>query len=95
LLHERRGIPLMMELPPLTEEQIWKWAQAYNRHTGSWPSAYSPRFPPSLPLEWITIEACLREGRRGLKGGSSLTQFLAKKGEVAFWKNKRMPARLQ
>src|SRR5436853_600049 len=61
-LHRRRGVPLRLELPDLTEEQILGWADAYYRRTGLWPSAHSESIADGPPSQWITIESCLREG---------------------------------
>jgi len=85
LLHRRRGVPLRLEQPDLTEEQILAWADAYHSRTGLWPTAHCAAIAHGPPLQWITLEACLREGRRGLPGGSSLAQLLAERRGVVHW----------
>jgi len=83
LLHRRRGVPLRLEQPALTEKQILAWADAFHRRTGFWPSVGCALLSAGQHLQWITLEACLREGRRGLPGGSSLAQLLAERRGVA------------
>jgi hypothetical protein len=62
--------------PLLSEAQILAWARAYRRQRGRWPSAESP--PVGLPdgESWKHLDNCLRRGRRGLTGGSSLSRLL-------------------
>jgi hypothetical protein len=62
--------------PPLSAQQILKWADAHYRQHGEWPSCASGR-AREAPLEtWSGLDRTLRLGRRGLPGGSSLPQFL-------------------
>jgi hypothetical protein len=89
LLLEGLGAPLRSYLPPLSKEQILAWADRYFKHKRVWPTAYSERYPRDMPLEWISIEAALREGRRGLPRGSSLARLLAKERGVGMWRDKR------
>src|SRR5262249_30272121 len=37
LLEEKRGVRNKQNLPPLTEDQILKWADAHKDRTGEWP----------------------------------------------------------
>src|SRR5437764_60254 len=39
LLAEQCGARNIKDLPPLTEEQILRWADAHHERTGSWPTA--------------------------------------------------------
>jgi hypothetical protein len=66
------------DLPPLSEAQIWKWAQAHRRRTGGWPRVKSGPVPEAPGETWNGIDRALTRGRRGMPGGSSLYQFLQK-----------------
>ena len=71
----------------LTHKKIAGWVRDFRRRTGTWPtvrSAYvfaatGPRSRnDDRPGErWTIIDRALREGRRGLRGGSSLARVVA------------------
>ena len=61
---------------PLAIEQILGWADEYHRRTGSWPTMKLARVARAGET-WQAINAALREGLRGLPGGSSLARLLA------------------
>jgi pyrroloquinoline quinone (PQQ) biosynthesis protein C len=64
--------------PPLSEEQILAWADAFYKRVGRWPRKGRDRIiPGSLGEKWITVDTALRVGLRGLPGGSSLARLLA------------------
>jgi hypothetical protein len=63
--------------PPLIEDQILAWADEYHRRTGRWPLLKSGAVPGNFVDRWKTIDAALRNGNRGLPGGSSLARLLA------------------
>jgi hypothetical protein len=65
-------------LPPLTRKQILAWADAYRQRTGHWPRVLSGPIPEAPGETWQIVDNGLREGLRGLEGGSSLAQLLAK-----------------
>jgi hypothetical protein len=77
LLAEHRGVPNRAARPPLTEEQIVKWADAHQRGTGDWPSAESGTVQEAPGESWAGINGALGRGLRGLPGGSSLAELLA------------------
>ena len=88
LLAAKRGVRNRLALPPLTIEQILAWADAHHARTGQWPT---PRVGPvaSVPGEqWDKIKVALRQGHRGLPGGSSLVRLLAQERGV---RNSREP----
>jgi hypothetical protein len=60
----------------LTVELILAWADAYRLARGKWPLPTSP--PAGLPKgeSWLDIDRALRQGSRGLPGGSSLVRLL-------------------
>lgn len=78
LLAAQRGRRNHMALPRLRCRQILTWADAYFGRTGNWPTADSGPVPESPGETWLRVETALRNGRRGLRGGSSLAQLLAR-----------------
>jgi hypothetical protein len=79
LLTERRGRRTRCYPPPLAEAEILAWARAYRRRTGAWPSAGSGPVPESLGETWRAVDEALRQGARGLRGGTSLARLLAER----------------
>lgn len=78
---ERRGHRSVAYLPRLTERKILAWADAYHRRTGTWPTCLDGEFEEAPGESWINLDAALRSGDRGLRGGSSLPSLLeAKRG---------------
>jgi len=64
--------------PPLSEEQILAWADAFHARCGRWPKKGKDRIiAGSLGEKWLTVDTALRVGLRGLPGGSSLARLLA------------------
>jgi hypothetical protein len=63
--------------PPLTEDQILAWADAFHRRTGRWPRRDSGPVPAAWVDRWSAINSALQKGARGLPGGSSLARLLA------------------
>jgi hypothetical protein len=61
---------------PLTRSQILSWADAHCARTGAWPSSRSGSVVGEPGESWCGINAALRQGRRGLPGGETLTQLL-------------------
>ena len=73
LLAERRGYR-----GPLTVERILAWADAHHAATGRWPTSWSSGEVRGEPGEtWKNLDIALRDGRRGLPGGTTLAQLLA------------------
>jgi hypothetical protein len=77
LLESERGKRNLATLPPITEEMILQWADAYRERTGKWPSYASGPIAEGLTERWTTVNGCLHSGGRGLPGGSSLALLLA------------------
>jgi hypothetical protein len=69
----RAAVPL-----PLTEAQILAWADTHHQRTGDWPVVASGPVQDFPGETWGNLDASLREGNRGLPGGSSLPQLLAR-----------------
>lgn len=78
LLEDRRGAPNEASRPRLTVEKITGWVDAYFAKNGKWPNTRSGIIPGSYGLTWKLIDRYLRNGGRGLSGGSALVQLLAK-----------------
>jgi hypothetical protein len=83
LLEAERGVPNQKALPRLTEEQILAWADAHHARTGDWPGSPSGPVAEAPEETWSAIERALARGHRGLHGGSSLAQLLARRRGVA------------
>lgn len=73
---EQRGLRNQKDLPPLGEEQILVWADAAQQRSGVWPNSQSGPILEAPGETWEVVDTALRQGYRGLRGGSSLAQFL-------------------
>src|SRR6516164_5607657 len=73
----RRPRRLQGRPPPLTVAQILAWADRHHARTGRWPTQGDGRVSGSLSENWRALNVALRDGYRGLPGGSSLAQLLA------------------
>jgi len=82
LLAAERGARNYHQLPPLTEEQILAWADAYHLQTREWPMRATIIILGSGRENWLAIDSALRHGYRGLPGGSSLGKLLAERRGV-------------
>ncbi len=82
LLERHRHVRNIHGLPPLTEEQILRWADAQHRRTGKWPKTSSGRLVEEPGESWAAIDLALRNGGRGLPGGSSLARLLQEHRDV-------------
>jgi hypothetical protein len=79
LLAKHRGRQNRKALPTYTIRQILPWADAHKARTGRWPTKTSGQIPEAPGESWRAVEAALRGGIRGLRGGSSLAKLLAAK----------------
>lgn len=61
--------------PPLSEEHILDWADAYHRKSKNWPTEKSGKIRGTNET-WSEINDSLTKGLRGLPGGSSLSRLL-------------------
>lgn len=91
LLQEHRGVRNRKLLPHFNEPRILEWADAAVDKEGSWPTLESGPIPESPGDTWYAVDKALRNGNRGLPGGSSLAQLLAKHRNV---RNPSSPPRL-
>ncbi len=76
LLDEHRRRAIGARAPRLTAKQIMAWAKAHKKRTGAWPSPRSGQVHGSGGETWASLDAALRHGRHGLRGGSSLADLL-------------------
>jgi hypothetical protein len=81
LLVRKRGIRNPLSPPPLTEEQIGQWADLHFQRTGKWPKSRSGPIADAPGETWVKVDWALREGKRGLPGGSSLAKVVAARQE--------------
>ncbi len=88
LLAEHRGVRNRKRLPPLTKGQILAWADSYFQRTGSWPTANSGPITDAPGETWMAAQVALRNGQRGLPGGSSLALLLAERRGVRHRRNR-------
>src|SRR5436190_2602033 len=77
-----RTVRSITPLPPLTIEQILKWADAHCQKTGDWPKKSSGEVLVASGEKWGNIHEALLKGLRGLSGGSTLAKLLAEKRGV-------------
>lgn len=77
LLIARRGIRSGAYRPPLDLRQIAAWAEEHRRRHGRWPEYESGPIPGSDGDTWLAVAMALRQGQRGLPGGSTLGKFLS------------------
>lgn len=75
LLAQHRGVQSGKRPPPLTEQQILAWADAFHAVHGQWPTAKSGLIAETRET-WSGIDNALRSGLRDLQAGSSLARLL-------------------
>ena len=79
LLNQKRGVPNRKALQALVMKSILRWAKRHHKRTGQWPNQNSGMVIGAKRESWNTIDRCLRDGSRGLSGGSSLARLLGEK----------------
>jgi hypothetical protein len=77
LLVQHCGPQARRWLPTLTVGRTLAWADSHFEATGQWPSTASGPVVGAPKLTWRRINRLLRQGGRGLPGGSSLARVLA------------------
>jgi hypothetical protein len=77
LLVEHRGPWLGTQMTRISVEEVLRWADLHHEKHGVWPNAGSGPVDRVPGINWAKIDALLKQGRRGLPGGSSLTRLLA------------------
>jgi hypothetical protein len=79
LLAKHRDVPIRNGPPQLSCQQILEWADSHFKQTGRWPWAHAGPVLHATGETWAALDAALRNGARGLHGGSSVAQLLAKR----------------
>jgi hypothetical protein len=79
LLARRCGAPAPAPRTPLTEELILGWADRHRGRTGAWPHLNAGPVADAPGETWGALNLALRNGHRGLPGGSSLARLLAER----------------
>jgi hypothetical protein len=79
LLWRERGARNRYALPPLTEADVCRWAEAHRRHIGSWPAKGDGAIAGADGEDWNCVNQALRQGLRGLPGGDTLARLLARR----------------
>ncbi|HWL94457.1 MAG TPA: hypothetical protein VNT79_13090 [Phycisphaerae bacterium] len=52
--------------PPVTVEQVLRWADQHHARTGKWPTTSDRAIPSSLGETWMSVSKALARGSRGL-----------------------------
>ena len=91
LLAEHRGKRNVGQLPRLKVRAILAWADAYHAQTGMWPTHLSGPIAEAPGETWLAIDKALRQGTRGLRGGSSLPRLLERERGVPLKKRRQPP----
>jgi hypothetical protein len=81
LLAAHRGKRNHLDLPPLQVRQILAWAVDFHRRHGFRPTSASGPIEAAPGEIWSAVNACLRDGHRGLAGGISLAKLLDRHGQ--------------
>ncbi len=76
LLVARRRVRCPHYSPRLTIAQILAWADRFHERTGRWPNCDSGPVLEAPGEHWGALTYSISQGRRGLPGGSTLTQLL-------------------
>jgi len=79
LLAACRGAGNLSGPPRLRIDHILAWADSYHAAHGRWPIAAPVAVAEAPEESWERIDQALRQGERGLPGGSSLTRLLAER----------------
>jgi hypothetical protein len=78
LLAQHRGVRNRKALPPISEEQVLQWILAYRQRTGEWPTDRAGMVEECPGQTWCGVAVALKNGTRGLPGGSSLVKLRAR-----------------
>lgn len=70
------GVRNVAALPPLDPSEILLWADDHLTREGAWPTLSCGAVPAAPEEAWGRIDDALRQGYRGLPGGSSLARLL-------------------
>jgi hypothetical protein len=77
LLVEHRSIRRQHHVSPLSIPMILGWARCHFQRTGKFPTLRSGPLADAPGESWLIIDLALRQGQRGLAGGSSLAKLFS------------------
>ena len=86
LLASKRGVKPRLNAQLLSLDQVVALALKWHQRTGKWPNRRSGKIDSSGD-NWASIDSALRNGARGLPGGSSITKVLVQHCGVRDSKN--------
>ncbi len=95
LLAEHRARRNRGDLPTLKVQKILKWADAHHQHTGMWPTHESGPVADARDETWLAVDKALRNGTRGLRGGTSLARLLHRQRAVPAKHRRRPPLSIE
>jgi hypothetical protein len=79
VLGSERGARNHKALLPYTVERILGWADVHHARTGKWPTKKSGPIGGAPGETWAAVEGALSGALRGLPGGETLAQLLARR----------------
>lgn len=77
-----RGVRNGTAFPTLPAEQHLDWMDTYRERAERWPTTEAGTIPEAGGQTWRAVDAVLRQGLRGLPGGSSLARLLSERRGV-------------
>jgi hypothetical protein len=77
MLGHRKKRPAQVK-STLSEAMILVWVDDHKARTGNWPKRTSGPIRGTAHETWSAVDGALFQGNRGLKGGVSLIQLLAR-----------------
>ncbi len=86
LLGKFPGSDRSLRRPKLTQRQILNWADAHFKRHQRWPRFDSGPIFGATGESWSFIDTALKQGRRGLPGGTTLAQLLHKHRHAPYMK---------
>lgn len=78
LLAKKRGVRNRAALPSLTLREIRVWGRAYKERMGRAPTRHSGPITEARGETWAAVDSALRNGLRGLPGGTSLSRMFGR-----------------
>ncbi len=89
LLEKHRGRPNPANRSRLTVKQVLAWADTHRAREGKWPTVLAGALEDAPDEKWSNIDSALRDGYRGLPGGTSLARLLDKYRRISGHERRR------
>lgn len=77
LLSHHRDVRTRVDLEPLSERLILRWARAFKREHGYWPDRDAGPIPNTNGETWSAVRSALQTGARGLNRKTTLSKLFA------------------